>query len=54
MVPGDYEGRARRQRLAHGVDVPDTTYQQILEWGEKLNVTLSEEIVKPDDVERYE
>ena len=54
LVPGDYEGRARRQRLAHGVDVPDTTYQQILEWGEKLNVTLSEEIVKPDDVERYE
>ena len=53
LVPGDYEGRARRQRLAHGVDVPDTTYQQILEWGEKLNAPLSEEIVKPDDVERY-
>ena len=53
LVPGDHEGRSRRQRLAHGVDVPDTTYQQILEWGEKLDAPLSEEIVKPDDVERY-
>ena len=53
LVPGDYERRSRLQRLAHGVDVPDTTYQQILEWSERLNVSLDEGIVKPSDVERY-
>ena len=53
LVPGDYEHRSRTQRLAHGVDVPDTTYQQILEWAERLNVSLSEGIVEPADVERY-
>ena len=53
LVPGDYEHRSRVQRLAHGVDVPDTTYQQILECAEKLKVPLSEGIVKPTDVERY-
>ena len=53
LVPGDYEHRSRVQRLAHGVDVPNATYQQILEWVEKLKVPLSEEIVKPTDVERY-
>ena len=53
LVPGDYEHRSRIQRLAHGVDVPDATYQQILEWGERLNVSLGEEIVEPADVERY-
>ena len=54
LVPGDYEGRSRVQRLAHGVNVPDTTYQQILEWGEKLNVSLGEGIVESTDVERYQ
>ena len=53
LVPGDYEHRSRLQRLAHGVDLPDTTYQQILEWAERLNVSLGEEIVEPADVERY-
>ena len=53
LVPGDYERRSRLQRLAQGVDVPDTTYQQILEWSERLNVSLDEGIVKPSDVERY-
>ena len=53
LVPGDYEHRSRVQRLAHGIDVPDTTYQQILEWAERLNISLSEEIVEPTDVERY-
>ena len=54
LVPGDYEHRSRLQRLAHGVDVPDTTYQQILEWGQGLNVSLGEEIVEPADVERFQ
>ena len=54
LVPGDYERRSRLQRLAHGVDVPDTTYQEILEWGEKLGVSLSEEVVETTDLERYE
>ncbi len=53
LVPGDYEHRSRLQRLAQGVDVPDTTYQEILEWGKKLGVSLSEGIVKRTDVERY-
>ena len=54
LVPGDYEHRSRIQRLVHGVDVPDTTYQQILEWAERLDVSLGEEIVEPADVERYQ
>ena len=54
LVPGDYERCSRLQRLAHGVDVPDTTYQEILEWGEKLEVSLSEGIVETADLERYE
>ncbi len=54
LVPGDYEHRSRVQRLAHGVDVPDTTYQQILEWVERLGVSLGKEIIEPADVERYE
>ncbi len=54
LVPGDYEHRSRVQRLTHGIEVPNTTYQQIREWAEKLNVSLSEEIVEATDVERYQ
>ena len=53
LVPGDYERRSRVQRLAHGIEVPDTTYQQIREWVEQLNVSLSEGIVEAADVEQY-
>ena len=54
LVPGDYEHRSRIQRLTHGIDMPDTTYRQIMGWAEKLAVSLSEEIVEPADVERYQ
>ena len=53
LVPGDFEHRSRVQRLAEGVEVPDATCQEIQEWAEKLNVSLSEETVEAADMERY-
>jgi LDH2 family malate/lactate/ureidoglycolate dehydrogenase len=53
LVPGDFERRSRAERLARGIELPDTIYAQIREWAEKLNVPLNEEIVEPADVERY-
>ena len=40
LVPGDVEQRSRRARLAEGIEIPETTYKQIEEWADKLNVTL--------------
>ena len=54
LVPGDFEHRCRVQRLAEGVELPDTIYQQIGECAEKLNVSMSADAVEAADVERYE
>lgn len=54
LVPGDFEYRSRSQRLADGVNVPDTIYRQLQECAEKLNFSLSEDLVEPADAERYQ
>ena len=54
LVPGDFESRSRSQRLANGVNVPNTIYRQLQECAEELNVSLSEDLVEAADVERYE
>lgn len=41
LVPGDFEHLSRTQRLVKGLEIPDTIYQQIKEWAEKLNVSLN-------------
>ena len=54
LVPGDFESRSRSQRLANGIDVPDTIYSQLQGWAEKLNTSLGEDLVQPTDVGRYQ
>ena len=54
LVPGDFEHRSRVHRLAHGIEVPDTIYQEIQEWADRLGVSLGEEIVTAADIERYQ
>jgi uncharacterized oxidoreductase len=40
LVPGDFEQRSRIQRLAHGIEVPETVVQQIGNWAGKLSVPM--------------
>ena len=54
LVPGDFESRSRSQRLANGINVPDTIYSQLQAWAEKLSTSLSEDLVEAADVERYQ
>ncbi len=54
LVPGDFEHRNRVQRLADGIEIPDTIHQQISECAEKLEVSMSEDAVEAADAERYE
>ena len=54
LVPGDFESRSRSARLANGIQIPDAIYKQIHEWAEKLDVTLSEEIVEDTDIKHYQ
>ena len=54
LVPGDFEHQNRVQRLADGIELPDTIHQQISECAEKLAVSMSEDAVEPADAERYE
>jgi LDH2 family malate/lactate/ureidoglycolate dehydrogenase len=53
LVPGDLEHRTRAQRLAEGIELPDTIWGQITEWAEKLGVSLSEDAVEAEDAGRY-
>jgi uncharacterized oxidoreductase len=53
LVPGDFEARNRRQRLAEGVPVPQTIVDQIQEWAARLDVPASEEIVESSDRRPY-
>ncbi len=53
LVPGDFEHRSRKQRLAHGIEVPDMIYRQIEECAGTLDVALGEDAVAASDVERY-
>ena len=40
LVPGDFEANSRAHRLANGIDIPDTIYQQLRESAEKWNVPM--------------
>lgn len=40
LVPGDFEANTRAHRLANGIDVPDTIYQQLRECAKKWKVSL--------------
>lgn len=41
LVPGDFEQRNRQQRLAHGIEVPETIMSQLQEWAQKLAVPMT-------------
>jgi LDH2 family malate/lactate/ureidoglycolate dehydrogenase len=53
LVPGDFEHRSRRQRLVHGIEVPDVIYRQIEECAGRFDVSLGEDAVAASDIERY-
>ncbi len=40
MVPGDYEEGARRERTNRGVEIPDLTWQQLVDAGHELGIDL--------------
>jgi uncharacterized oxidoreductase len=42
IVPGDFEHRTRMQRLANGIELPESIYGPIREWAAKLGVLMSE------------
>lgn len=43
LVPGDFEHRTRAQRLANGIEVPETIYTQLQACAAKFNITLDED-----------
>lgn len=53
LVPGDFERRARAERLAHGIELPGPIYEQIQACAGKLNVSTDESIIESADVGRY-
>ena len=40
LLPGEIEARVKAQRDAEGIFIEDGTWDQILEWAQKLNVEL--------------
>jgi uncharacterized oxidoreductase len=53
LAPGDFEQRNRSERLANGIPLPDTIYQQLRGWAEKLTVPLDDGLVEASDRGRY-
>jgi hydroxycarboxylate dehydrogenase B len=41
LAPGDFEERNRRNRLANGVEVPETIVNQLRQWAQKLDVSMT-------------
>ncbi len=41
LLPGEIEHKVREQRTQDGIFVEDETWEQIIEWGNKLGVSLS-------------
>ena len=54
QVPGDFERRSRRERLAQGIEVPDPVCKQIEDWADKLDVSLSEAEREAGSIDRYQ
>lgn len=40
LTPGEPEQHSRAQRLAEGIEVPETIWQQIAEWAQRMGVSL--------------
>ncbi len=53
LVPGDFESRYRTERLKNGIEIPDTIYNQLQECAEILDVSIGEDIIEAEDMERY-
>jgi LDH2 family malate/lactate/ureidoglycolate dehydrogenase len=53
LVPGDFEQRNRVERLAKGIEVPDTIFDQLQEHAAELKVSMGEEIIEAADQVRY-
>ncbi len=53
LVPGDFEHRHRVHRLAHGIELPDTIYEQIRECAEQRSVSMDADATEASDIERY-
>ncbi len=53
LVPGDPEQLSRARRMREEIALPDSTYQEIREWAERLGVSLKAEVIEAADVERY-
>ncbi len=41
LLPGEIEQKVKKQRAQEGIFVEDETWEQIIEWGNKLGVSLS-------------
>ena len=53
QVPGEFEHHNRVQRLTHGIEIPDTINQQLIEWADRLNVSTDLSIAEPEDEMHY-
>lgn len=53
LVPGDYEASYRTERLKNGIEIPDSIYIQLQESAENLSVSIGEDIINTEDIERY-
>ena len=54
LVPGDFEYKNRQERLATGIEIPDTIYSQLQEWANKLDISLGEDTAETGDIARYQ
>ena len=54
QVPGDFERRSRRKRLAQGIEVPAPVCKQIEDWANKWDVSLSDAAREAESVDRYQ
>ena len=53
QVPGEFEHRTRMSRLKHGIEIPDTINQQLLEWADHFNVSTDDSIIEQADEAYY-
>ena len=53
LAPGEPEHRTRAHRLAHGIEVPASTYREIEQCAPKLGVSLGTDLVEAADSRRY-
>ena len=53
LVPGDVEHQSRVKNLREGIEVPETVYQQMQEWADRLNISIEPSVVDEQDQARY-